>query len=191
MGRLTEFQSRVAAVSLLIAILAGLLISVYLPWHAAYSAQSDQISRMQVRLAASRRLAGQQDAMRQQLERVRRQSPSINYYLSGETTAIASAMMQQHVEKILKRHGGELVSSQILTGNDATAESAVTLKLHVKAAHESAWQLLYALETGRPMLFIDNLSISARPVAVRAQRGAPSLELELQFDAIGFLREGT
>ncbi len=190
MQSLTDAQSRILALLILAIAVSGALWLISAPWLATFSSQRDQIARLQTRIAASSRLAEQQDAMQRHLEAVQRQSPAVTYYVAGETPAIASAKLQQYVKQILDRFGGELVSTQILDDNVDDGNDAIRLKLHIKVGHEGSWQVLYALESGRPMLFVDNLSISARPVPVRSQGNRPALELDLQFDVTGYLVEG-
>ena len=49
--------------------------------------------------------------------------------------------------------------------------------------------ILHGLESGKPMLFIDNLVVSARPVRAKTVGEPPNVELDLQFELNGYIQE--
>jgi hypothetical protein len=52
---------------------------------------------------------------------------------------------------------------------------------------EALYKVLYALETERPFLFVDNIDVNAR--SMRAREGqAETIELMVSFDLFGYMR---
>jgi len=187
---MSKLQSRYLALFLLLVATTAVLWLLCYPLVSLYVSQSVLIERKESQIVRYRQLAESQESLEQELALLKRRSPAAAYYVAGETPALASARMQQYLKQIVERNGGELTSTQILTRDDGDESNSTSLKVRLTADLNASWQILYALESGRPMLFLDNLVISARPVRGRAAKGAPEISLDLNFDMTGYLREG-
>ena len=152
---ISTLHSRYAALFLL---LLGASSSIWLlcyPLVSLQSSQSENIQRKENQVARYRQLAESQGSLQQELAQLKRSSPGATYYVAGETPALASARMQQYLKQIVERNGGELISTQILSQKDPDSANSTSLKVHLTAGLNASWQILYALESGRPMLFLD------------------------------------
>jgi general secretion pathway protein M len=190
MIRMSKLQSRYAALALLVAGAAVVLWSVCYPLVSLYSSQAANLERKQNQIVRYRHVADNQEALDKELALLKRRSPAADYYIAGETPALASAQVQQYLKQVVQKNGGELISTQILAAGDADNAQSTSLKVQLRADVNASWQILYALESSRPMLFIDNLVISARPVRGRTAQDAPTVSLDLSFEMTGYLREG-
>ena len=108
-------------------------------------------------------------------------------YLQGASEALVSADLQNRVKTVVQGNGGVLNSTQIL---DATSEEGfrrVAVRVRMSGGSEALYKVLYALETERPFLFVDNIDINAR--SMRAREGqAETIELMVSFDLFGYMR---
>lgn len=190
MMALSKLQSRYAALLLLLLMAAASTWLLCYPLVSVYVSQSQLIERKENQLVRFRQLAENQESLDQELALLKRRSPTAAYYVAGETPALASARMQQYLKQIVERNGGELISTQILSQDDTDAANSTSLKVRLTANLNASWQILYALESGRPMLFLDNLVISARRVRGTSVDAAPIVSLDLNFDVTGYLQEG-
>jgi general secretion pathway protein M len=190
MMTLSKHQSRYAALLLL---LLGILLVAWLlsyPLVSLYSSQVAIIQQKENRVARDRQLVESQELLRQELEQLKSRNPGAAYYVAGETPALASARMQQYLKQIVERNGGELISTQILPKKESQGVDSTSLKVHLTADLNASWQILYALESGRPMMFLDSLVISARPERRRSLEEAPAISLDINFHMTGYLKEG-
>ena len=94
--------------------------------------------------------------------------------------------MQKYLKGIVTRNGAEVISTQIATSDDDAENDRISLKVHLRADIRAAMVILHALESGRPMLFVDDLAISARAVRGQTPNDPPTVQLDLQFEIGGY-----
>jgi general secretion pathway protein M len=106
--------------------------------------------------AASNRVAGLESAESSLLE--------------GQSMTVASASLLQRVTRAISRVGGNVVSSEF-EGNAAQSKNGYVKVIATCEIEQSALQqLLYDLEAGMPLLFIDQLTAQ---VSTPVTEGAP------------------
>jgi general secretion pathway protein M len=190
MIKMTTVQSRYAALSLLVLVTVAILWMLFYPLVSLHGSQAFNVQRKENQISRYQQIADSQESLEEELALLKRRSPAAAYYVAGETSALASARMQQYLKQIVQKNGGELISTQILTEEDAESADSTSLRVHLRADLNASWQILYALESGRPMLFLDDIIISARPVRARKPTDMPTISLDLNFDVTGYLQEG-
>jgi len=187
---MTKVQSRILAFALLFLVLGTALWLMIYPMVSLYLAQSDEMARKEIRIARYEELAESQETLQGELASLRRRNPAATYYVAGDTPALASAKMQQYLKQIVERNGGELISTQIIDSIRESEAASSSLKVHLRANVDAAAQIVYLLESGRPLLFIDDLSISARRARGTTAGAPPVISLDLSFALTGYLQEG-
>ena len=190
MIELTRMQSRILALALLLLMLGITLWLMVYPLVSFHVAQSAGITRKQEQIALYETMANSQQALKSELVSLRSRNPAATYYVAGETPALASAKMQQYLKQVVERNGGELISTQIVSSDETDSEKSSSLKVHLRSDISAATQIIYTLESGRPLLFIDDLVISARRVRGAAAGAPPLISLDLNFELTGYLQEG-
>jgi len=190
MIELTKMQSRILAIALLFLVLGTALWLMVYPMVSVHAAQSSEIARKEVQIARFEKLAESQEALQGELASLRRRNPAATYYVAGDTPALASAKMQQYLKQVVERNGGELISTQIVNSDEESDAASSSLKVHLRADVDATAQIVYLLESGRPLLFIDDLSISARRVRGTTAGAPPIISLDLSFELTGYLQEG-
>lgn len=189
---LSARQSRILAVALLLLTVAAAAAAVALPtWllHQRYDAALEDYTD---RLQRYRRLAVLRPAI-DEATRAVEAGGSTRYYLKGTSAASAAAELQGLVTKMIEDHGGKIASSQMLPAKDDGKSSeplkaAVTMQMH--ASTPSLLQILHAIETGQPYLFIDKLTV--RATQGRAYKPVQGVEPEfiVQLTVSGFSPAG-
>ena len=187
---MTKTQSRYAALSLLVVGTIAVVGLLCYPLVSLHVSQSTLIERKESQIGRYRQVSENQESLEQELALLKRRSPAASYYVAGETLALASARMQQYLKQVVQRNDGELISTQILKEDEPESAGSTSLRVHLRAELESSWQIIYDLESGRPLLFLDNVVISARPVRGKKPTDAPIISLDLNFEVTGYLREG-
>ncbi len=189
MKRLTEMQSRSGALTVL-GVAASLIVwLIFSPLIGQYRSMNATIADAQFQIARYQRLAANHDLLRNHLNQLKQRNRTKSYYVTGESAALASANMQQHLKRTLDNVGGELISTQLVVRNGSDSESAASLQVHMKADISTLLQVLYRLENAQPMFFLDQLAINARPLRSGAQPKPREVILDVRFNLTGYRQE--
>jgi general secretion pathway protein M len=104
------------------------------------------------------------------------------YFLKGGTAALAGAELQDVVRGLIEANNGKLLSSQLLAHKDDSGYRQVNATITMMANIQNLRQVLYAMETREPYLFLDNLTIRSQvPSNFKPQPGVEP-EMFIQFD---------
>ncbi|MFW1677720.1 type II secretion system protein GspM [Pontibacter sp. JAM-7] len=201
MMQLTQNQRRIAALLLLALVVAVLYQLVLGPLLNRYLENSDQIDRLQHQLAVYQRVAGDLDSQQEKLRQLKASNPTVGMYLTETRPTLAAAELQQILNRLLTRGGGQLVSTQIITSPTTDALPAVAIKVRLRCEIDELVQLLYSLETHRPVMFVENLLLTSTAqnasqrarVTRRTARLSRSIELpslDLRFDLVAYTVKG-
>jgi hypothetical protein len=188
----TPWISRLAALLLLAVIAAAGYEFFVAPILAAYADTDQAIADARERLDHFQRLAASQPALAAQMATlVQRQAPH-GYYLSGGTDALSAVALQDRLKQVIGANGGTTRSVQPLPGVDEHGFRRVTVRVQLTATTESLFRIVYALESGAPVVFIENIDAQSRAVLRTADRTgakAPPEEpmLTVAFDLYGYL----
>jgi general secretion pathway protein M len=186
---LTPMQSRVLALGVLALALAVGGVLLVAPIVAQYRYYDERMAELSDHLQRYANLANARSANQSALTRIKRQGAGARYYLRSEKEALASAELQQHVKRVINRSGGQLVSTQVLPSQRAELATVATVRVNMRGDIQALQKVLYALETGRPMLFLDKLSVRGG-ARRRLPAGASkkTMQLTVRFDASGYIR---
>lgn len=162
MPALPPWAGRVAALTLLIAVLAAVYALTVMPLRSAYSETRAQLAEQHELLARYRAIAERRPEMRDRVRTLRRRQADSGLFLSGETDALAAAALQDRISATAQGAGGDVRSMQ---GQEPKQEDGLTrvgMNVQVVADIRSLRDLLYQLETGRPLLFVEDLEVRGR-----------------------------
>lgn len=190
MKPLNPAQSRVVALSLLIAcvLLLGAAIAVPVWW--LNNRYDDALADAQSRLTRYLRIAGMRPALQAQLKQIGELNAA-SHFLRATNVPLAAAEIQDLAKKVVETHGGKLSSMQILEPKDDGPYRRVTVNVQLNANLSSLKNILYDLEGSRPYLFVDNFSVRAAPVFIRPGTPSPAeTDLVIQFDLSGYAMKG-
>ena len=102
--------------------------------------------------------------------------------ITAETDSSAAALLQSHLQILLESSDSQLTSVEALQNETQASYRTVSLRAQFTTGHEGLRQILFALEAGRPVVFLDNITVSARSVrAFGVER-----PLDVQVDLIAF-----
>jgi general secretion pathway protein M len=188
----TPWISRLAALLLLIVAIAGAYSFILDPVIAGYGETDRRTEEVREQLLRYQRLAAARPALEKQMRQVASDRTSDGYYLSGGTDALAAAGLQDRVNALVGEKGGLLRSIQPMPGIDEEGFRHITLRVQMTATMEVLFETLYTLESGTPMLFIENLDIQSRAIRRRDETDAsPAVPeapvLTVGFDLSGFM----
>lgn len=187
MKHASPLLSRLLALALLAGAIAVLALVIVLPVMAkvrdtrdelAYS--RDMVQRLSLRspdrLVYEERIAALADRI-----------ADSDLYIRGETGPLAAAAVQQHVKETVAGHGGGLRSVQSLETVEEDGLTRIGVKVVLNTAHDDFVEVLHALETGKPYLFVDRLDISTAAGGRAAARDGAELALAVELEVHGYL----
>jgi general secretion pathway protein M len=183
-------QSRVLAVAVLVvAVLLSYLVVVK-PALAFRTAQKQGIEELQFQLSRYQQLAARQEEFEAALKRAQgRGGGGTRYYLSQSKPALASAELEQYLERILRSGNAQIVSTQAVSNAGDGVAPSVAVKVRMRADLITLVSLMHRIETGSPSLFIDNFVVTRRGGGQPSNPETTQTLLDVQFDMVGFLRE--
>ncbi|WP_261840868.1 type II secretion system protein GspM [Aliamphritea ceti] len=201
--RRTSFNRyRVAALALLlvsVALIYWLLIS---PLLSRYLETHSEIQQMEHELLVYQRVASELDNNQTKLKELRAATPVTDQYLREPKPSLAAAQLQQMINTMISRTGGQLVSTSINNRPQNEPLQAVSIKVHLRTEIDDLVKVLYSIEHNRPVLFTDDLvirsTIRTGPDKVVTSRGKAKSRvrvrvptLDVQFNVTAYtLAEG-
>ncbi|TCK08768.1 type II secretion system protein GspM [Marinobacterium mangrovicola] len=193
MTNLKPGQSRFLAVALLVVVTLLLIRILLVPLWVSWSDYAARIDALENRLAVYERLAEGLPEAKARLAALQANQPSDDWYLAQATPALAAAGLQQLLHRQVGIGGAQVISTQILNRDDDSPLQPVSIQVHLRGELNDLVDLLYNIESGRPVLFVDNLRVLANPrrqisARVRNQRdrAAAIPALDVRFDLIGY-----
>jgi general secretion pathway protein M len=172
-----------------------LLVLGVAAWLGRWSAYETEIAARRDLLAKYTEIAAQSGSLEKELKAIAAQIKSSNYYYSDDKPALAGADIQQRVKDMVERNGGKLITTQTLPYDAQGDVTSVRVRVRITGDIHTLVGTLYGLESGRPLLIIDGLTIRGRvrrlprrAGLVVAQAEAQETELSINFDVSGFVR---
>ncbi|MGP7735254.1 type II secretion system protein GspM [Oceanimonas smirnovii] len=197
---LSARQQKLAAMGLL-GLVILLIFSLFIsPLFSLFWRQGERLKQLEGQLERYQRLASELEQTEQQLQQLRAATPDDNLYLPEQRPALAQAWLQQHLNRVVARNGGQLVSIQNAPAGSGIPLPEVMLRIHLRNELSELVPLIHELESGTPALFIQDLVITASPrqtrirsnrIVTRRQsaqvREMPSLDV--RFNLLGYTRQ--
>lgn len=186
---------RLAAL-LLLALMAGLFyVMVDQIWMGQYRLYQANTERLLDRLHNLQRLAAARPELEKAIQSIRDDQRTAAYFLPSAPPALAAADLQQRVKSLVEGAGGNLLSVQALPVIEEGGVVRVAVGVTVQGDVGVLQKTLHGLESQVPLLFVDNLEVTARQFRPRLPDGkiAPYTRVQLngQFEVSGYLRKET
>ncbi len=184
--------SRTLAILLLAVGVASvwlLLITPVIDQRASYKADIDRSQRLVAAFQARREKIG---ALKREITALRGDRTSKIAYFTARNSTLAAAKLQSRIKALTQAAGARLTSSQVLTTDDNKSElQRVTVRAHMVGSIDAVRSVFHTLESGQPYVFLDNVTISARPTRRRNRRRTKQQDatglLTVRYEAYGFL----
>lgn len=198
MNTLSPGTSRFAATALLVVVVLAVVFYGVIPLYKHYSTQTEKITSLENNLARFRYLVDNREVIEKESQRIARLERDGDLFLKGDKKAIASANLRALLTDIVKRSGGQLLSSQEYEAAVQDSAVAVGLRLQFGGEIEQLVDLLFELENARPLIFIDDLTVtssssrSRRRVRTSSARPArnstrASRSLDIRLDVVAYM----
>lgn len=189
-------NNRPLAIGLLVVALA-LVYLVGFHWFVMRHVElTDEIAALEERAARFKAAVTRQPQLEEQLRELQEDRLDSALFLSGSSFSVAAANLTSRLRDLVRSEADDAELCTITsTANRADQEpeqfEQVTVNVRMNCPLPDLTRILYELERGVPLIFVDNLFVNQRIAADRAgRRGSRSYgQLDVRFDMYGFLSE--
>lgn len=198
MNQFSPATSRFVALSVLLLLILFVVVYVFLPLGRLYGEKSEELRILVDQKQRFEYLIANEDNINAELKRIDELGSDGDLFLAGNKKSIASANLREFINEAVKRSGGQLVSSQDYEAEPVPSATPIGLRLQVSGEVQNLVDLLYELESARPVIFIDELSVTSSSSRVRSSRAnlrdsrrrvnsANLSSLDIRMDVVGYL----
>lgn len=176
-----QLLSRVAALGLLALMLGGLYALVLDPVFSGYRTGLEGLREEQSRIARFAAVAASAEDVEAAAEAIESRQAQSGIFIQGASDAQAAAALQSRINSVVRSAGGDLRSVQSLPPESSAAEgvSRIGVQLQYIGTIHNLRRLLYELETGTPLLFVEKLEMRGR--LSRRSRQDENLQVDPNF----------
>ena len=184
-------NERWLAVGLLLAVISFISFVIILPLINQGLALRDEKNALDFRFQQYERILARKQSVIDEMETLKAQSANQNYLSMQNTSALASAELQEMIKQAIIDAGGQLSSTQglpIVTKNNF---NRIPINVRMTGNSEVLRAVLHKIETATPLVVVEQIDI-------RHMRGVrnkvthqidPSNELSVNFQAISFMKK--
>ena len=171
-------------ITLIIFIVIVPLVSMGMEYH-------EQKQELAFRLQRSRQIVAKKDSVKENVERIKKQYQTQNYFSTRDTEALASADLQKFIKSAILQADGQLTSTQVLPVITDNGFNRVTVKVRMSCDIEALRSILHEIESSAQIMIVDQMDI--RPVRGRRNRKTRKIEssskMNVNFQVAGFMRK--
>lgn len=184
-----KLKERIAAVALLLVVIALIGIILVNPLWARYTTNRELIADLEHKVARFESIATRQAALEQELAAVRRSMNLDELTLQADSANLAAADLQEQVKSAVQAAGGSLTSTQILEPERVSSFDRISVNVRMRGSTPAVQKSLHALESGQPVLVVDDLLVVTRRTTVRLRNRRATEQqdwLDVRFKVSGF-----
>lgn len=180
-----------AALLLVIALILIYLLGFhwFIVKHLTYG---EEISDLATQLVRFQRVAAQRSEIESQLDSLQGRRLESNLFLEEGDFNEAAAGMSERLNQMVSTQADEscqIVSRQPVRAREVERFEKVTVNVRMRCDVKDLMQVLYSLETGVPMIIVEELTVIKPRTRRRTKDSGPSVEaLDVRFNMSGYLR---
>lgn len=157
----TMALSRVVAISVLI-LMAGIPMALAIHYgKGVYDGYSQRIVDMEWNLEQQQRIVATKPTLERHFNSLTRLNGDNADIIDAENSALAGALLQEQIKKMVKQAGGELSSTELLSSSREKEYERVGARAHIESDIIGLQRIVHSLEAHSPVLFVHELNIEA------------------------------
>lgn len=163
----TGLRGRLVALALV--LIPAILLARYVFWPAAesYFATADELMASREEIRRYQRLLNELPALQAAVARLERTQPLSPALLSGTNRALAAASLQRRLQDAASEHGATILSLRVQNPVTDGPLERISVEVRLRADMRKLRDLLHAIETASPYLFVEDFSVNVRNVRRR------------------------
>ncbi len=176
-------RGRLVAVGLLLIPIILLIEFIITPLIQRYVTLSGDIVELEQEIVRYRTLLAELPALRAAVQQLDASRPLAPYLLEGDNQALAAASLQRRLQQLASKLGIRVISLRVQPPSRDGPLERIAVEARLQSSLDALHDLLLDIETGMPITYVDNVSISVR--AARGRVDASSY-LDVGFTTYGF-----
>ncbi|GDX84085.1 hypothetical protein LBMAG43_01270 [Methylococcaceae bacterium] len=184
-------NARWLAVGLLLALISLIGFIIILPLVNQGLALYEEKNALGFRFEQYERILARKQSVIDEMESLKEKFADQNYLSTQNTSALASADLQEMIKQAIVEAGGQLSSTQGLPIVIKNNFQHIPINVRMTGNSEVLRAVLYKIETATPLVVVEQIDI--RPMrGVRnkvTHKIDPSNELSINFQAISFMKK--
>jgi general secretion pathway protein M len=180
----TGSAGRLLAMGLLVAMALVFAQFVVAPVWTMHASLGHRLDATRGQLERFQRLASQLSAIRAQVATARDQDLLAPFLVNAANDALAAVELQDRLKSIALGHEGHILSTRVLQATADGPFERVIVDARLEIPLEGLQDLLHEIESRKPYLFVDELSVTARPQR-RGTSGGVAQALETRLTLYG------
>jgi general secretion pathway protein M len=189
-------QSRPLAIGLLV-VAAVLVYFLFFHWFVVKHVRlGGEIDRLEAQIARYKGTVELADPMRERLSELRASQMDSALFLEGEDPNIATAELIRMLRNWVDRSAGDAELCNITNTSprrysDPERFLSVRVNVRMQCPLDDFMRILYEMETGVPLVFVDNMMINQRLTPEQSGRrgSTPYGQLDIRFEMYGYLNQ--
>ncbi len=183
--------SRTLALAILAALVLGVFLFAIEPAMSTYQNNRDEIARSKQLLQRYEALIAERPGLIERIEALDADDSNAIAFLENTDEALAGVELQDLVSTVVDTAGGSVKSIQVLPAIDVEEGPPLRksgVKLRFSADIDMLAETLFELETMEPLLFIDQLQVTAARTRQGRNKADMAPELDVRIDVFSFAR---
>ncbi|HEY3919305.1 MAG TPA: type II secretion system protein GspM [Stellaceae bacterium] len=178
---------RALALAILGALLLGCYYAVIQPLIDAYATDRTTVAQLQGVLARYQHAARELPTQQGELAALKQRQENADGFLQGSSDTLIAAQIQNRIKASVDAAKAELKSSQVLPAERDGKLKRIAVRDQVSATTADLLAIFHDLEAQSPLLFLDNVTMQVRLMALRDRNDPGSGEvIDVQFDVYGY-----
>jgi len=154
---------------------------------------AEEIGDLRTQLNRFQTVASQREALQTRLSQIRNSQKDADLFLGDPEFDEAAASMSGHLGEMVRTQAAEtcqIVSRQPVRPRVQERFEKVTVNVRMRCNAEDFMQILYRMETGTPLMLVDDLNIIRPRTRRRTRNAQPQVQgaLDIRFNVSGYLK---
>lgn len=167
---LGQRRTCILALPALVLLPLAIVALVATTWLAQLDSMETEIQDDLDRLVRYQRLVASLPGLRAALEQEQSNDSYEAFYFDADTPAIAGAQLQSEVQEMVRTAGARPVSAQVLPSDSNDDPPRVRVRIQLQGTTDQLFDVLYRVESARPFLLIDQMSVRSQARSGRSPR---------------------
>jgi len=186
-------NSKTTAIMLLVIALLLVYLLVFHWFILRHADYAEEIGDLRVQLNRFQTVAAQRESLQTRLSQIRGSQKDADLCLEGPEFDEAAAVMSGRIGEMVRTQADEacqIVSRQPVRPRVEERFQKVTVNVRMRCEAEDFLQVLYQMETGTPLMLVDDLNIIKPRTRRRSRTTQPQAQgaLDIRFNVSGYLK---
>ena len=186
-------NSKTTAIMLLVIALLLVYLLVFHWFIQRHGEYAEEIGDLRTQLNRFQTVATQREALQTRLSQIRNSQKDADLFLEDPEFDEAAASMSGRLGEMVRTQAAEtcqIVSRQPVRPRVQERFQKVTVNVRMRCNADDFLQILYQMETGTPLMLVDDLNIIRPRTRRRTRNAQPEAQgaLDIRFNVSGYLK---